>query len=431
MENNQVLKDRVEWPLLFSQRNKLSLEVHILPPIEYIEGSEIDLSIPSKTLPPSDKEPLPNRVKLFESDIILGILQDVFYVTRLDWLDRRKKANKDSEEIQVLNQRDDYWNILRFIWNKLMNLIYDNLEDFKKDESSEDLNKTPRKNSWSEETFFSSLGQPFALRYEIYRLLSIFTASKNPREIARIVGNFDKFVEFWNKSMDRFSLMVQRIQKYKVDKLERHFDNILKKYGNDQEYKKFNKEFLQEGCFSKMTVLRRSSGRTQDVLCFNGVNEYDINSSEIGKAIYKIKIHGNFKDPIVIGFPEGKTSISTIEIPKNIRYDLIGGRFILYKDALKYSCFSSTKLFNRMFTCCERKTFAGYNHWKDCKKFRMVIKLAPCELCVNQVVEYRKRYGGEPLIIGRNKNKSLPNKYLYDILANCIYIHQVGKTTCP
>ena len=139
-------------------------------------------------------------------------------------------------------------------------------------------------------------------------------------------------------------------------------------------------------------------------MCFSGLKKHPENSN-IGKAIKIIEKYGGFQNPQVV------------DVTDNIRYYLICGLSISYGIAKKCSIFKTGR-YNRMFSCCERKTIAGYL-WNDCASYTMIVKYAPCELCKEPVKKHNELYNGR--VLHGKATEPLERIGEYDRLAKCIW----------
>lgn len=200
--------------------------------------------------------------------------------------------------------------------------------------------------------------------------------------------------------MDKFSIMVSAIQKYKkVETVRKYFNIISLKYANSKDYKEFHDKYIQGyGCFAKTTV-NLLNGDKQDVLCFSGLKY----KSEISRVIKLIVTNGNFKNAYLIN------------VSGKIRYYINKTDYITKDDADK----SGFSYHNRMFSCCERKTFAAYENWMNCKSYVMTVKYQPCELCKESVKRHNKKYNGKKHC--GKRLKKLSNRSIYDSQAVQIY----------
>lgn len=159
----------------------------------------------------------------------------------------------------------------------------------------------------------------------------------------------------------------------------------------------FKERYLDDsgGCFSLTRV--RKNATEEDVLCFSGLKFSDLNS-----AIDKIAQSGYFVNPTVI------------RECLNVRYYLCPEKYVTFAEAKQ----THKDHKRRMFSCCERKTFAKYD-WQGVDSFIMTVKYYPCELCQWSVDMHKKKYGGT--IKAGIIQSPLEEKALYDAIAEEIF----------
>lgn len=384
MENysDDYFKDSIEWELFLPMSEKMLFRFSILP-----NNNPEDLGS-------SD----------FESgEELLGILQDTFYVTHLANIHYDKESENYKGE---LDRRDNYWNLFRWVWHKFTDFLRNNFNEIRISQDAGEI--LPKRSGQSYKQYVKEMGAPFESRYNLYIFSLLFWPSTHIQKTfgsrTDIICKYQVFTRFWNGILTYLSDSVRILQKIKVKNLKSRFKKILNYHQSKAEYKTFKEEFLgKKGCFS-LTKVEKKDGSRQDVLCFSGLNDYAENSN-IGKAIKKIEKDGGFQNPIVV------------QVTGKIRYDLICGLSISYGKAQKCSVFSKNGRYNRMFSCCERKTIAGYT-WIDCASYRMIVKYAPCELCNEPVRKHNALYNGK--VIPGKATKPLERIGEYKRLAKCI-----------
>ena len=194
------------------------------------------------------------------------------------------------------------------------------------------------------------------------------------------------------------------IQEKEVHVLKSKFSKIT----NSKIYKnKFKKRFIDDGCFLKANVID-TNGNYQDVLCFSGLKQFD-GSDYLSIAINDIVNSGVFHNPYLV------------KVNDNIRYYITHDKYITLGDAKT----NSKTLNPRMFSCCERKTFADYD-WSKCRSYKMTIKYEPCALCEISVKKHSDKYNGT-IICGKSESLKPIDKAKYDSIAQVIY-DSVHKT---
>lgn len=387
MENysNDYFKDAIEWELFLPMSEKMPFRFSILPNENREDSGNSDVE---------------------SSNELLGILQDTYYVTHLASI-RYEKGLEDSNG--KIDERDNYWSSFRWVWYNFTNFLRNNFSEIRIFQDSAAGEILSKKKGRSYRQFVQEMGLPFEARYNLYIFSLLFWS---PNYILKYFGRCTDiickhrvFMRFWNGILTFLSDSVRDLQKDDVENLKSKFEKILNDPDKKAEYTKFNREYLREkgGCFS-LTMVDKKDGSRQDVLCFSGLQDYPANSN-LGKAIKRIKEEGGFQNPYLV------------QITNKIKYDLLCGLYISYGKAKKCSFFSKNGVYNRMFSCCERKTIADYN-WNDCASYTMIVKYAPCELCKEPVRKHNKLYSGRVLHGKATKPLKLIGEF--DRLAKCI-----------
>lgn len=379
-------KDIIKWELFLPKNEGLSFQFSVSQNENREETREIDADF---------------------GNVLLSILQDTFYITNLASF-RDENILEDLK--RELNERDSNWNVFRWIWRKFTILLRNNYNELKKRTNSEESIALSKKKGNGYRQFVDSMGEPFAARYKLYSYSLTFWSRnfirKNFGSCTDIICSFQKFTLFWTGVLNFLSESVRDIQKDDVENLKLKFEKILNNHEKKAEYDDFKEKYLQQvgGCFS-LTMVERKDKSRQDVLCFSGLYDFSENSN-IGKAIKKIEEDGGFQNPKVV------------KVSNNIKYDLICGLDITYGEAQNCSVFSANrKKYNRMFSCCERKTIADYA-WNDCASYKMVVKYAPCELCKEPVRKHNELYKGS--VLHGKSTKPLKSIGEFDKLAKCM-----------
>ncbi len=387
MENNfdDEFKEAIEWKLVLPKSDVLSFRFSIFQDENRQGHRESDV---------------------FMSNELLGILQDTFYVTHFgsSHYEHISPYSKDG-----LDERDDYWDIFRWIWHNFTAILRNNIKEINVFRSSDESAALSKKKGNAYKLFVREMGQPFITRYDLYLFSLLFWSKNYIRKhfgsCTDIICDHRKFVRFWNGVVSFLSESVLKLQQDVVGKLQSKFENILKGPDRNAEYATFHNTYLREkgGCFS-LTMVDKKDGSKQDVLCFSGLKDSSQDPT-IYKAIQKIKDEGGFQDPHVV------------QVTDKIRYDLICGLYITYGEAKKCNIFSKKGRYNRMFTCCERKTFADYD-WNDCASYTMIVKYAPCELCEMSVRKHKTLYNGH--VLHGKATQPLKRIGEFDRLAMCM-----------
>ena len=345
------------------------------------------------------------------SNKLLGILQDIFYVTSYAIIRYDKESGSPKSE---LDKRDNNWGIFRWIWYNFTDFLRENFNEIRIPQNSDKSEILSKIEGAGYAQFVREMGQPFMARYNLYVFSLLFWSKnyilKNFGSCTDIICNFRLFMQFWNGILAFLSNSVEDLQVDDEENLKSKFEKILNNPNSKAEYRKFKKNYLKEkgGCFS-LTMVDKKDGSRQDVLCFSGLQDYP-DDSPIGKAIKKIKVKGGFKNPYVV------------HVTDYIRYDLICGKYICYGEAKNCKFFSNNREYNRMFSCCERKTIADYD-WEDCASYTMIVKYEPCKLCQKAVTKHNKSYNGR-VLHGKKDTKTTKVPKLideFDRLAKCIF----------
>lgn len=240
-----------------------------------------------------------------------------------------------------------------------------------------------------------NLSEPYITRDAAYRIFNLLPKQYNkylPHTARRhIIASYETFEKYWNKGMSLLSAMQSDIHALGVNDLKELLSDLTMKN------KDFKKRYLKDsgGCFSLTRV--RKNGVNEDVLCFSGQKFSGLNG-----AIDKIARSGIFVNPTVI------------RECLDVRYYLCPEKYVTFAEAKQTH--KDNK--RRMFSCCERKTFAKYD-WQGVDSFIMTVKYYPCELCQWSVDMHKKKYGGT--IKAGIIQPPLKEKALYDAIAEEIY----------
>lgn len=423
MDNNSYLSKIIQWTVLLPDGKELKFE-NPMSELEYEEKNTIqytnspeefhnkfeldnEFNTPS-TIYPEDSQ---NRQSDGDSHVLLlDILQDFYYVTHLDL---QKNDNNVDRKLEFC---DNCWSALRVYWRCLLELVKEKQNLLDDDNNSEKRDILFIKKGRSYRKFINSMGEPYTTRYFVYRLLkplySLRPKSMTLGYCTDIICNFIEFQKFWNNGLVLFADILLKIQKIdSVNKLER----ILKKITQGSEYKIFqNRYILKNGCFMLAKV--KFEHIKKDVLCFSGLgSRKDVKKPKtikeeeaIKKAIETIMQSGYFRNPYLV------------EVSDKIRYYLPDMTYITFGEAELVKAITNEKInYNpRMFSCCERKTFADFN-WNGCQSYKMIVRFAPCELCQYQVNLFEKLYNGKT-IYGK-PTEPLKKRSEFDEIAMNIY----------
>lgn len=320
------------------------------------------------------------------------LLQEVYYVDQLS-------KSKDYEPDEKLILQDQTFDYVRVLYNLITDLINTKYEQLIHDEEIEDIHYQNLKGLRGrnfDKYVEDNLQEPFLSRnkaYKIFKMLPNKYKTKSQKCTQRnVISKSDSFKRYWDNGVLSLASMQNDIYK---DELGTLFE-LLEELDNNKKLKKYYEKKKTGGCFSKTEVIK--NGVREDILCFSGVKFKE----SIDKAIDKIAESGHFLTDHAI-----KTS-------QNVRYYVCPEQYITYSEAV----LSEEEFFNRMFSCCERKTFAEYD-WQGVTSYTMIVKYPPCELCQFPVWEHSKKYNGR--LNHEIKHKRTERKIKYDAIARIIY----------
>lgn len=410
MDNDFYLSKGVKWVVLLPDGKKLNFDNPLLE-LRYEERFTIRFSnnSPEEYHDESESnEPhiiIPEELKDLESDdnssnmLLFDVLQDFYYVTHFDL---HKNDNNISKRLESC---DNFWTALRVYWRCLLELVKEKQNFIYNDYNSEKRDILFIKKGRSYRKFINSMGEPYATRYFAYRLLkplySLRPKSMTLGYCTDIICNFIDFQKFWNNGIKLFSHILLKIQKENsVKRLKSDLEKITK----SKEYNDFKDLYLYgKSCFMQAKIIFKD--RKVKVLCFSGLYF----KQPIINAIKIIKQSDQFKDAYFV------------DVSDDIRYYLPNNNsYITYGEAKQIAVKSKKKINyeSRMFSCCERKTFADFN-WNGCQSYEMIVKYAPCELCHHQVNIFKNLYNGKT-ISGKSTGQ-LKKRQEYDAIAMNIY----------
>ena len=346
-----------------------------------------------------------------KSTALLEMLQDVFYVTQLDHISGQHieseiEPNAFISNDIILNHRDDAWDILIGYFDDLLSKIHNNYDLLINDAVSQAKDTLLNLVGVHYADFIRySMNEVFFFRYEIYSFLKelIPWSLRRKHNLSRctdIVCDGRAFQNFFNLSLNWIEETQRKIQTYESEDLERLLNYLSRRYHLGKLRNKYlNKKSC--GCFSK-TLVHEIDNSYTNVLCFSGAEEP---KDKLKEDIEKIAKCGYF----------GKYHL--VRISDDIKYHLSETQFITLGEANRSGLYDSGS-YGRMFSCCERKTFANYD-LNNCRAFRMIVKYAPCILCKQEVKMYVN--GRNKRLISGCPTGSIARLDEYNELANKIY----------
>lgn len=319
------------------------------------------------------------------------ILQEVYYVDQLS-------KNLNDELLGRLSIQDKIYDYIRVFHGRITELLELHHKDLINETQSEEIIERLENIYGAKVGTYvqENLPEPFLTRdvaYMIFNTLPSNYKYQLPHYARRdIVAKYDCFEKYWNKGMFLLCEMQNDVHMLDFDGL-----NILLSELSHKNHE-FCERYLSEkgGCFCLTEV--NKNGTQQHVLCFSGQKFTDA----IIAAINCIVNSGHFNNPF------------TITKSDKVRYYICPHKYVTYADACKTNKASKP----RMFSCCERKTFAEYN-WQDVDSYVMIVKYQPCELCQLPVFEHTMKYRGR--IIAGIRLAPLRGIPLFDAIAEEIY----------
>lgn len=304
--------------------------------------------------------------ELFPDFLIPQLLQEVYYVDQLN-------RGRNNEPNGILHIQDYVYDYIRVFHGRIVDILeshyHDLVNEFYAEEVREELMHLSGENVGSYVQEY--LSEPFLSRNVAYMIFNSLPSSYKYRlpHYARrdIVSSYKCFEQYWNKGMSLLSEMQNDIHIADINELGKTLAELS---GRN---KVLCERYLGErkSCFSLTEV--RKNRTYQDLLCFSGQKFPEA----ITNAIDCIVNSGHFRNPFII-------TTST-----KVRYYICPGRYVTYSDA----CKTNKAHEPRMFSCCERKTFAEYD-WHDVESYIMTVKYQPCELCQLPVYEHTRKYRG-------------------------------------
>lgn len=351
---------------------------------------------------------LEDKVNDYDVLMLLNILQEVYYVTHLD----RNFPDIQADNIPVssnvykdnLDRRDDGWDSLSSYFGKLLNRISENYDLLIDDTSYKNSNELKSlKGKLYVDYIQNEMGDVYLFRYEVFSILkSLIPLSyrrKNRIELCTdIVCDSKSFQNFFNFSLEWIEVTQRNLQINESNALENLLRHLSKKCDLDE----VNTIYIDgRGCFSN-TVVQENDHMIINLLCFSGPEDP---IEDLKTQIESIANCGYFENS------------KLVNVKDEIKYFISENEYITLGEA-KRSGLYSPKSHRRMFSCCERKTFAYYN-LHNCDAFRMVVKYAPCELCKHEVSMYED--GFKKLVISGKALDPLKRITEYNDLAYKIY----------
>ncbi len=333
---------------------------------------------------------------------LLDYLQEVYYVTKLEVI--LDNGNLHNNKI-LLDNQDNGWDVLSNVFANLYPKIYRSQGLLSSNSSYPNSSQLLHlKGEAYGDYIRNTMGGVYPFRYEIYTSLKhIIPMSLRRRyKLARctdIVCDSQAFQRFFNLSLQWIETTQRNLQTYENDALEKLLIYLSRRKEGMGDFKK---RYLKNDrrCFSKTLVF---NGATYlNLLCFSGAQEP---TGQLKKAMESIAQCGLFGN------------CHLVKVPVETRYMLSDTKYITLGDAILSGLYD-VKQHGRMFSCCERKTFAHHN-WTTCKAFRMIVRFAPCELCERLVESYRNNFHG--VVVYGKKLAPLKKRKEFDSLADNIY----------
>lgn len=356
------------------------------------------------------EQPLFSDNDAYDSDglALLNMLQEVFYVTHLDnlfgpILYAESAFDSNPDDIN-LNDRDIAWNVLGDFWGGLYGKIHNNYNLIINNAIYENKEALLNCKGINYVDFIRyNMGGVFLFRYEVFSSLKALIPwslrhEYNVTRCTDIVCDGIAFQNFFNRSLQWIEKKQRDLQTFEGEALEKLIKYLYRRYGSSEFKRKYIKGI---GCFSKTLVLENDRSYT-NVLCFSGSTEPD---DKLKSQIDKIANCGYF----------GKHYV--VNVSGSIKYFLSKTEIVTHAEALLSSLYNP-KNYGRMFSCCERKTFAGYD-LNNCIAFRMVVRYAPCDLCKPEVDMYDNNFNRR--VIPGKPTGSIARLDEYNELANKIY----------
>lgn len=352
----------------------------------------------------SFQQPLYSHEEDFGDDglQLLDYLQDVFYVTKLEVIN--DNGNFQNDKV-LIDKQDDGWDVVSNVFANLYSKIHWNQVLLSSDSSYSNSDQLFHlKGEAYSDYIRNTMGGVYTFRYEIYTSLKriIPMSLRRINNVARctdIVCDSQAFQKFFNLSLQWIEATQRNLQTYEEDALEKLLKYLSRRRDGMRDFKK---RYLNNGsgCFSKTLVFNGST--YLNLLCFSGAREP---TGQLKKAIESIAQCELF----------GRCQL--VKIPSSTRYMLSDTKYITLGEAILSGLYD-VKQHGRMFSCCERKTFADYN-WTTCKAFRMIVRFAPCELCEKLVESYRNNFHG--VVVYGKELTPLKKRKEFDSLADNIY----------
>lgn len=323
------------------------------------------------------------------------LLHEVYYVEQLS----RSEGYNPGEIIFCQDKTFEYVVIFRNLIAELIHKKYEYLlmnEDIAGIENNHYQKLKGIRGHLFDDYVNANLQEPFLSRNLAYKIFNMLPRKYKPKSRGdtqrNVISSSARFNRFWNNGL--LSLASMQNDVYKKDLVVLH--ELLRKLDKNNGLNKYTKSVDRGRCFSKTEVIK--NGKREDVLSFSGVNL----KPPIKTAIDTIVNSGHFLNPTCI-----------IAYSK-VRYYICPAQYITYDEAKA----SKVEFENRMFSCCERKTFAEYN-WQGVTSYTMIVKYPPCELCQFPVYKHSKKYNGK--VNHEIKHDFTDRKKRYDEIARTIY----------
>ncbi len=371
-------------------------------------------------LPKEETIEIPILLSLIDLDLdetdlrttsIMDVLQDVSYIT---WW-KEIRTGKCENTLSELDKKDECWDIITQIFNQIATLYVNKYNEINNQDNL-DVGSFENRNGKQFVNFVNSQGEPYITRYKIFKLLSLLKKLlgktiqdhyMNTFSCKMVVSNYSYFLQYWNKGIPLFGIIIDQLFKKDIDEWMKKFKEIVTGKAGAGKFKdKFEKK---SGCFSITTVMHKEKV-IQDVLCFSG--NYD------GQSLYdKTDIKQVIENKI---YQEALERISSssyfinsylIKFDGNVKYYTSSGKVIPFDKYYTYLTSTGQVLDDsgrRMFSCCERKTIDCYPDWDKCNSYIMLVRFPPCDFCLDIVQQHNSDKHGvtiSPPRISKNPDR--------------------------
>lgn len=314
----------------------------------------------------------------------LTLLQDIYYVSSLANIVEVRDDSIYQDKLNSLNSRDIRWSRYNFFIVLLIDFIKTHKEylaDFRSYDNVEEIQNLKGK---ALHTRVEMLGEPYVTRFHV---LNILYKLNHPKDIANLsepinicVFSYISFVEAVKSMLNFVTDKLLDLQKDR-NNWQAYSSRVMKYYNKNKYKTSIIANYFGEG--------RKCAMIAEITTLANRVNEYLVFSG----VYYEPAVMNQINDLKKLRLFKHHTFITATD---KIEFFFDDNRKMSLKEVKDFKQAHPGNIIqneNVLFSCCERKMIAE-GHWNNCRKYRMIIKFAPCVKCSPILFQHLTQYNG-------------------------------------